>query len=60
MWAEGQTETERGGGSPGGGVPCAMGKEGILLRNVNAAPICDHFTVVTPGCWIREPVPFLT
>ena len=35
-------------------------KEGVLLRNVSAAPICDHFTVVAPGCWIREPVPFLT
>ena len=35
-------------------------KEGVLLRNVSAAPICDHFTVVAPGCWMREPVPFLT
>ena len=36
------------------------GKEGVLLRKVSAAPICDHFTVVAPGWWIREPVPFLT
>ena len=32
-------------------------EEGVLLRNVSAAPICNHFTVVAPGCWIREPVP---
>ena len=41
-------------------VKCHIGKEGVLLRNVSAAPICDHFRVVAPGCWIREPVPFLT
>ena len=29
-------------------------KEGRLLGNVRAAPICNHFTVVTGGCWIRE------
>ena len=36
------------------------GGKGVLLRNVSAAPICDQFTVVAPGCWIREPVPILT
>ena len=36
-------------------------KEGVLLKkNVSAAPIGDQFTVVAPGCWIKEPVPFLT
>ena len=34
-------------------------KEGVLLRNVSAAPICDPFAVVPPNSWIREPVPFL-
>ena len=34
-------------------------KEGVLLRNVRAAPICDHFAVVPPSSWMREPVPFL-
>ena len=34
-------------------------KEGVWLRNVSAAPICNHFTVVTPGCWIREVCLFL-
>ena len=40
----------------GGGAPEGITyiKEGVLLRNVSAAPICNHFTVVTPGCWIRE------
>ena len=34
-------------------------KEGVLLRNVSAAPICNHFAVVPPSSRIREPVPFL-
>ena len=34
-------------------------KEGVLLRNVSAAPICDHFAVVPSSSRIREPVPFL-
>ena len=34
-------------------------KEIVLLRNVRAAPICDHFAVVPPSSRIREPVPFL-
>ena len=29
-------------------------KEGVLLRNISAAPICDHFTVGPPGSRIRE------
>ena len=29
-------------------------KEGILLRNITAAQICDHFTVGPPGSGIRE------
>ena len=29
-------------------------KEGRFLRNFSTAPICDLFTVVTPGSWIRE------
>ena len=41
-----------------GNKVCLIIKEGRLLRNVRAAPICDHFTVVTPGCRIREPVPY--
>ena len=34
-------------------------KEGVLLRNVRAAPICNHFAVVPPSSQFREPVPFL-
>ena len=34
-------------------------KEGVLLRNVSAAPIWDHFAVLPPSSWIREPVRFL-
>ena len=29
-------------------------KEGVLLRNISAAPICNHFTVGPPGSGIRE------
>ena len=35
-------------------------KEGVWLRNIRAAPMCNHFTVVTPESRIREPVLFLT
>ena len=34
-------------------------KEGVLLRNVSAAPISDHFAVLPPCSRIREVVPFL-
>ena len=34
--------------------PQIYSKEGILLRNISAAPICDHFTVEPPGSGIRE------
>ena len=34
-------------------------KEGVLLRNVSAALICDHIAVEPPGSRIREPVPCL-
>ena len=42
-------------------APChsPASKEGVLLRNVSAAPICNHFAVVPPSSRIREPVPFL-
>ena len=29
-------------------------KEGVFIRNISAAPICDHFTVGPPGSGIRE------
>ena len=29
-------------------------KEGVLLRNISAAPICDNFTVGPPGHGTRE------
>ena len=31
-------------------------EEGVLLRNVSAAPICDHFAVLPPSSRIREAV----
>ena len=34
-------------------------KEGRFLRNVSAALICNHFTVVTPGSQVREVRPIL-
>ena len=37
----------------------AIVKEGVLLRNVSAAPIYNHFAVLPPSSRIREPVPFL-
>ena len=34
-------------------------KEGVCLRNVSAAPICNHFAVEPPMSRIRESEPFL-
>ena len=42
-----------------GPVRFRVTKEGVLLRNVSAAPICNHFAVVPPRSRIRESVPFL-
>ena len=42
-----------GGGGVDGGSRCRI-KEGVLLRNISAAPICDHFTVGPPGSGIRK------
>ena len=35
-------------------IPLRVVKEGVFLRNISAAPICDHSAVMTPGNRVRE------